>query len=591
MVFYRAKRSIGCSSCVTPRLGGNWLQRLVLVMIAAVSVLLTDAVHAAVAPVASSAGVAVEAQMLVDPTGHLDLDTVIQRFSGGAGQPVAQQQAMPLEGSQAIWYRLVLPPAVPAAPQFLLVPYPGLDSAELYTSDASSGTAGSWQTQRSGDSRAVSQWPVSNLYPVFKLSELPGERAPAYLRISNVYPLSVSWMVIDALAFQSHIKGWYLLLGIYMGLIMLMFIVSCVQGVTWQEPIHFLFAAFVAVTGLAQLAASGVAGEYFWPQLAWWNDRSLSTLPIASSVVLLLFFHRLLAERASAAALRGFFVVAVLGLMALGGSLAPDRAPFIPYFAPYYIAGLVTYMAAAGWYAWRKPRVGIWLVAAVVCLASGAIFPIARLLDLTPSTMATQFGAQVGAALQIPLLMIALFFRSRERRGNLARIGSLERTDPLTGMGNHKALLQQLARVSGSSGGAAVMRVRITNIRPMRMDYGLEVAQASVVLASALAMAAIQEGDAVARHREGDLVLVFKGPVTREWLQDAGQHLIARGLAGAPSLPAQVGLQFQIAVLMAPFESTEPTGLLHLLEMLISGMSQRSGTGLRIAAMPVHKTA
>lgn len=541
-------------------------------------------VKTASAAALSEDAIAVDAVMLVDPTGDLDIAAVIQRFDAGQGQRVVAGHVMPLAGRQAVWYRLALPPAVPASPQLLLLPHPGLDAVDFYTNDTPVNNTLPWRVQLSGDTRAVAQWAVPNLYPVFKLPELPGTRSPAYLRVTNIYPVSVSWVVMDALAFQNHIKHWYFLLGIYMGLIILTFAVSCVQGVTWHEPVQFLFAGFVAVAGLAQLAVTGLAGEYFWPQQAWWNDRSLSTLPIAASVLLLLLFHRLLAERASAFALRGFFVVAALGVLALAGSLAPDRAPYIRYFAPYYIASLLTYLAAAGWYVWRKPRVGVWLMGAVLCLCGGALFPILRLLGWIPSTNATQYGAQIGAALQIPLLMAALFFRGREKRANLTRIGALGRTDPLTGLSNHRVLLRQLERVSRSTASAAVMRIQISNIGAIREKYGLDIAQASVVRASALAISVIAEGDAVARHREGDLVLVFNGPVTRQWLLDTGQRLVARGLAGAPELPQQLTLQFKVAVLTAPFESADPTALLHLLESLINGMTQRSGTGLRIAA-------
>lgn len=526
--------------------------------------------------------IAVEAQMLVDPGGRLELGAVIQRFEAGDGRPVVQRAVVPLEGTQAVWYRLLLPPAVPAVPHLLLLPHPGLDAADLYTNDSAQASS-SWRVQLSGDTRAVAHWSVPNLFPAFKLPELPGPRAPAYLRVSNIYPVSVSWMVMDALAFQGHIKRWYLLLGIYVGLMVLIFAVSCAQGVIWQEPIHFLFAGFVVVNALAQLAATGLAGEYLWPQLAWWNDRSLSTLPIASSMLLLLFFHRLLAERAAPSAMRGFMVVVALGVFALVFSVAPDRSPLMRYLALYYILTLLAYLAAAVWYVRRKRRVGVWLLAAVLCLCSGASLPILRLLGAIPSTVATQYGAHAGAALQIPLLMMALFFRNREKRANLMRFASLERTDPLTGMGNHRVLLRHLERVSRSTAQAAVMRIHISNISAIRHEYGLDVAQACVVHASALAVSLVPEGDAVARHREGDLVLVFKGPVSRAWLLETGQRIIARGLTGASGLPSQVTLQFKIAVLMAPFESTDPTALLHLLESLISGMGQRSGTGLRIA--------
>ena len=130
------------------------------------------------------------------------------------------------------------------------------------------------------------------------------------------------------------------------------------------------------------------------------------------------------------------------------------------------------------------------------------------------------------------------------------------------------------------------MRIQISNISAIRERYGLDIAQASVVRASALAVSVIAEGDTVARHRQGDLVLVlvFNGPVTRQWLLDTGQRLVACGLAGAPELPQQLTLQFKVAVLTAPFESADPTALLHLLESLINGITQRLGTGLRIAA-------
>ena len=592
------RRSPDCDCCTTSTLFADALRRrftrLKRLLAAAVLVFLTLFAMGSVAVSnASTAGlsadvIAVDAQMLVDSTGNLDIAAVIRRFDAGQGQQVVAKQVMPLADRQAVWYRLVLPPAVSASPHLLLLPHPGLDAVDLYTNDSPVNNTMPWRVQLSGDTRAVAQWAVPNLYPVFKLPELTGARSPAYLRVTNIYPVSVSWVVMDAMAFQNHIKHWYFLLGVYAGLVILTFAVSCVQGVTWREPIHFLFAGFVAVAGLAQLAVTGLAGEYLWPQQAWWNDRSLSTLPIAASVLLLLFFHRLLSERASAFALRGFFAVAALGALALAGSLAPDRAPYLRYFALYYIASLLTYLAAAGWYVWRKPRVGVWLMGAVLCLCGGAVFPILRLLSWVPSTNATQYGAQIGAALQIPLLMVALFFRSREKRANLARIGALGRTDPLTGLGNHRVLLQRLARVSGNTAGAAVMRIQISNINAIRKEYGLDVAQASVVHASALAVSVISEGDTVSRHREGDLVLVFNGPVTRQWLLDTGQRLVARGLAGAPELPPQLTLQFKAAVLMAPFESADPTALLHLLELLISGMAQRSGTGLRIAA---HSTS
>ena len=80
--------------------------------------------------------IAVDAQMLVDPTGSLDIAAVIRRFDAGQGQQVVAKHVMPLAGRQAVWYRLVLPQAVPASPHLLLLPHPGLDAVDLYTNDS-----------------------------------------------------------------------------------------------------------------------------------------------------------------------------------------------------------------------------------------------------------------------------------------------------------------------------------------------------------------------------------------------------------------------------------------------------------------------
>ena len=525
-----------------------------------------------------------QALVLLDVSGQQRIDEVARRFAAGEGAPARPEQVMPISAGRAAWYRLELPPLPSTAAHLLVLPHPGLDTADLYTSALAADGAALWRVQHSGDRLAVQDWALPNLYPAFNVPVGPGVRAPMYLRVANIYPVSVSWQLVDAAAFQNDIKRWYLMLGVYLGLMLLTLAVSCVQAVAWQERIHFWYATFVAVATLTQLAATGLAGEYFWPAAAWWNDRSFSTLPIASSVLLHLLLKRLMSEQLARWGRHWLLFISGLGLVVMAGSLAPDRAPFIPTFAPYYLLSLLTYLAAAAWYAWRLPRVGMWVLAAVVCLCSGAIFPVLRLLGELPSTIATQYGAQAGVAFQIPLLMVALFFRSREKRANLLRMGALQRIDPLTGMGNHWVLLQQITRLQrASSSSGAVMRIRISNIQAVRKDHGLQGAQAAVVHAGALAAALMPEGDSVARHRDGDLLLVLKGPVTRAWLLDAGQRLIARGLAGVSGAVPLVSLQLKIAVLVAPFEPVEPTALLQLLDSLIQGMAQRSGTGLRIA--------
>ena len=143
------QRSIDPDHCATPALSADALRDrftlfkrlLAAVVVAVVAALILQPLFASgsvvvktISAAALSADViAVDAQVLVDPTGSLDIAAVIQRFDAGQGQRAVARQVMPLAGSQAVWYRLELPPAVPASPHLLLLPHPGIDAADLYT--------------------------------------------------------------------------------------------------------------------------------------------------------------------------------------------------------------------------------------------------------------------------------------------------------------------------------------------------------------------------------------------------------------------------------------------------------------------------
>jgi GGDEF domain-containing protein len=123
--------------------------------------------------------------------------------------------------------------------------------------------------------------------------------------------------------------------------------------------------------------------------------------------------------------------------------------------------------------------------------------------------------------------------------------------------------------------------VRLSNAIDIRQEYGMETAQSAVVQAGACLTAIAQEGDSVARHRDGDFVLILQGHLTRDQLTDIGQRLIARGLSESPALPPSTVLQLKIAVAEAPFQANEATLLLQSLGAVLGELAGRSGTALR----------
>jgi two-component system, sensor histidine kinase LadS len=532
-------------------------------------------------PFKAGRGVMGEGQVLVDSAGTLTFEQVRSKFDAGEGRAVQPSDIMPTGGEAALWYRLALPAVAAPTPLMLTIPHPNMDSVDLYRPAPGS----LWKLERSGDAVPVSQWPVRHLTPAFELLLQPGETQSSYLRVAHNYPISVPWQLSDPASFHEQSKETHLLLGVYIGLVLLIALMSTLHAVSWRDGIHLFFAGYVLVVAAGQLALTGLAGEFLWPDSAWWNDSAPVAMTLATAALLHLFLRQMVVDRDAPWLSRGLRLMTLLGAAILAAFLVMGNKSSFNLATPYYLGSMAVYLSVAGWYVWRRPLVGMWVLAAMVCLTVGSIFPILRTQGLLPLGVATQYGAQIGAAFEILLLVVALYLRSREKRDNQARVGALTRVDPLTGLGNHRVLLQRLdallVRQRRDPGAGAVLRVRLGNAIDIRQDYGMEAAQSAVVQAGSCVAGVASDGDTVARHRDGDFLLILQGHLTRDELTQIAQRLIARGLADSPSLPPGTMMQFRIAVAEAPFNQPDAEQLLHAMGDVLRELSGRSGTGLR----------
>lgn len=519
--------------------------------------------------------------VLIDASGQQTLPQIGQRFERGEAMPAHPDRIMPTGGATAVWYQLSLPAVTVATSRVLAVPHPGMNRVELHRP----GMDGNWQADYSGDSIAVAHWPLRYLHPVFEFVQQPGEARPTYLRVQHSHPINVRWTLWDTRDFQESSKHWHLLLGAYIGLVALVIVLCMVNAWTWRDSIHSWYAAYVAVIAAGQLSMTGLAGEYFWPHNPWWNDVASNVLPIAGAALGHLFMRELVVERGERWVTHLMLAMAAVGGVLALGFIFVGRDPFFAITGPYYIASFVIYLGVALWYAWRIPRVGLWILAGIVAVLAGSLFPILRNMQLVPMSFWTQYGAQIGAAVEIPLLLIALYLRSRERRDNQVRVGALSRVDPLTGAANHRVMLARLEHLlhhqQRDPEAGVVMRVRIGNIQEIRAEYGLQVAQTALVHAGACITHVIREGDTVARHRDGDFVVILEGHFARDQVAEIGQRLIARGLAPSDILPPGTVLQLKVAVAAKPFRPQGVALLLQALEAAVSELAARPGKALR----------
>ncbi|MDO9359343.1 MAG: 7TM diverse intracellular signaling domain-containing protein [Polaromonas sp.] len=502
---------------------------------------------AAAEPAMAMRGLQYPADLVMDTSGRQSLAEIEGRFAAGESRPVSGTDSLPLGGDHTAWLRIHLPDVPATTESVLTVVHPDMDSVVLYQPMPGR----QWKQQLSGDMLPVAQWAMPYLHPTFPVVMQPGETRPLYLAVKHSTKIGIYWQLWDRASFDRQSSTLHMVLGGYLGFVVLVIILSCFNAWNWRDPIHLIYAIYVVILGLGQLSLTGLAGEYVWPHQAWWNDIAAVVLPMFAAGWAALLLHRLMVERGHR--LAGGLLVSVM-VVSLVLTLAflvlgRYRVFFVSNLAYLYIAPVL--LGTLAWFSFRRPLIGLWALAGFACLTVGSFFPILRNLNLVPINFYTQFGAQIGAALEIPMLLVALYFRSRERRDTQVRLGALARVDPLTGVVSHRLLMERLEhllqRHQRDPQVGAVIRVRLVNGLQLRTAYGPVMAQAALVRAGACVALPAQVSDTVGRHSDGDFVLLMEGKAGETEVNDVAQHIIAEGLRPDRKLPPDLVLQLHVA--------------------------------------------
>jgi two-component system, sensor histidine kinase LadS len=546
---------------------------------------LAAACAAQTAPAPPWSGRHVPGQYWVDASGKAPLEAARAAFEAGRGKTVDPDQVMPLGGGKALWYRVDLPAVLRPTPAILSVAFAGTDSVELFRPDR----AGGWRSQRAGDSVPVSQWPLPYLRPAFAFTLEAGDSQATFARVLHTHPIRVDWVLQDAKGFIATARAWHLGLGIYAGFMLLVLLLSVVNAVSWRDPIHLYYAVHIVLVGLGILSLTGLAGEYLWPGNAWWNDKAPVVLPAASMAWAGLFVRELVDERGGRLVSGSLLLLSAVffGLTVAVAMLSREtfyRAPSL-----FLVPGMVLILGILAWYSRRRPEVGLWVLAGVSVLVAGSLWPLARNLGLLEASFLTDNGPQLGAALEIPLVLVGLYFRGRERRDSRVRLEALSHSDPLTGLGNQRMLMVRLNQLLKRAGRdpflGAVMRVRVANLEAIREEHGREAMEAALVRAAECVTHGMAESDTVAREEGGDLVMVMEGQVTRIQASEAGRNIIASGLKFSRRLPHGVTLHFHVAAVCAPLPDADGPAVLAMLDHELQAVaSDPHGKAMRIIA-------
>jgi two-component system, sensor histidine kinase LadS len=495
---------------------------------------------------------------------------------------------MRFDGQTAVWLHLRLAApgdAKPAEPSTVMleIPVPRIDIAELFTLQAD----GNWAKQQAGDTLANARWSRPGSHPSFDIKLHTGTQQDVLLRVRNAVPLVVPIKISSLQEYQRHQQLDYLLQGMVFGVMLLLLVICLVQGYVYRDKVYVVYAAYVILEALTLATYTGLAAHFLWNGSPFWADTSLAVLGllVVNSIMWL-------ARDLTATAVRN---PRLNKLMLVAGALGVVSAvvfPFVPratvglsLLAMMVPAQLILVLVAAA-RLWRMgDPVGKWALLAFLPVAVTGLSALTRILGVTSGWWSSQYPVIYAITLQIPLILIALNLRSRERHAIQTRSEALATQDALTGLlAGHlfqDRVQQAFVRARRHGEDAAVLLVSLVNYRQIIATHGTTVAEHSLLRAVIKLRRLLRDVDTASRTGPSQFGLILEGAKTREQVTQMAARLIALGLMPLKGLAPEVTLQFQFSAVLLREYTEEVAELEPKLRALLARISPRSRRPIR----------
>lgn len=374
-----------------------------------------------------------------DATGRLPLGRYMQVYEDHDGSAsIAQVSSTAFAGrfqahqddvlnagysTSVFWLRvdLAYAAAPSAAPrQWLLeLAYPPLDHLELYLPDAQ----GTYRlARRTGDALPYASREIRQNNYLFELPLQPGQATTAYLRLHSQGSIQAPLTLWSAEAYLQDQPTRLYVLGMIYGVLLVMLVYNLFIYLSVRDVSYLYYILYIASFGLYQVSVNGAGIAYFWPDSPWWANAA-TPLFIGAAGLFGCQFARHFLQLGSLS--RGFDRL-LKGLMA-GGALVMVLAVSLRYGVALRMATVLALLFtvgifSAGLYAWwRGLRVARWFIIAWTAFLVGGLVNTLMVLGYLPNVFITMYASQLGSALEVALLSLALADRINSLREQQAQ--------------------------------------------------------------------------------------------------------------------------------------------------------------------------
>ena len=344
---------------------------------------------------------------------EIDRDTISKSFEEIKSSTRFQEskQVIPNFGftRDIFWLRFTLENQTAKKDWYLYLSYPLLDKIEFYEKDA---VTGKWRLIKVGDTYPFGSREFNDRSFVFPLSLEKNKKYQYYMKVQSEGTLQFPLTIYSPKKFLQLREREEFAFGVYYGILLVLVIYNLILLFMLRDIGYLYYLLYVINYGASQSILNGLAFQYLWPNSPYWANISL---PFLGGFALLwgIQFTRSFLNTKKNVPLLDKLQIALMGCM---GLLMLSSFIFSYFINIYLLASLVIVFAISifivGIVCWDKGyKPARYFIIAWVSLLFGVGIYAMKGLGIFPTNIFTEYGLQVGSAVEMCLLSLGLAYK------------------------------------------------------------------------------------------------------------------------------------------------------------------------------------
>jgi len=349
------------------------------------------------------------ASYLQDKTGELSMRDMLQ---GGMTFSALKAGKTDFGFTKSVyWVKVDLASVSEETRYYLELAYPLMDDIE-FSLVCDGKVVEHYQT---GFRRPFAERPLLNRNFVFPMVLSAGIRYSAFLRLANADRMEIPLYLWGQDQFIESSNVQLLILGLYFGFVVLIALYNLFMFAVLRFPAFLLYVTYILLFGFFMATQNGLSYEFLWPQ-SWDNHKilpqTLALFELAVTVFLWVFFENPPEIRRykkyftiSEVVLGAFFICSYI----LNYTLAIQLAAILLFCQATFLMYVGSRLLLRG------NRTARYVMLAFSFLLVGGALYWLKILGIVESNFISSYGLQIGSALEISLLSLAISARFHEK--------------------------------------------------------------------------------------------------------------------------------------------------------------------------------